>query len=254
MDHLTPSVPETLSDESVHLASFAPIPRISIQAFCETEGVADPIERASKDRRMAKANLRVHMGGVRAASEHFSSAPTPNLVILESRLGPDAMLESLESLADVCDPGSKVVVVGHNNDVALYREMIRRGISEYLVAPISLADVMAMISGLFTAPDAAPIGRDIAFIGAKGGVGSSTVAHNVGWTISRLFASDVVIADLDLPFGTANINFDRDPDAGHRRSGLLGRAYGRHDARSAVVEMRRSSVAPGRPVSARPHL
>ncbi len=214
MDHLTPSVPEAMSAESLHLASFAPIPRISIQAFCETEGVADPIERAGKDRRMAKANLRVHMGGVRAASEHFSSAPTPNLVILESRLGPDELLESLESLADLCDPGSKVVVIGHNNDVALYREMIRRGISEYLVAPISLADVMAMVSGLFTAPDAAPIGRDIAFIGAKGGVGSSTIAHNVGWTISRLFTSDVVIADLDLPFGTANINFDRDPTQG----------------------------------------
>ena len=215
MDHLSPSAPgATASDESGQLARVAPIPRISVQAFCETDGVADPLERAGKDRRMAKATLRVHMGGIRAANEHFSSAPTPNLVILESRLGPDELLAALEGLADVCDPGSRVVVIGHSNDVALYREMIRRGISEYLVAPISLADVMAMISGLFTAPDAAPLGRDIAFIGAKGGVGSSTIAHNVAWSIAQLFSSDVVIADLDLPFGTANINFDRDPAQG----------------------------------------
>jgi pilus assembly protein CpaE len=98
--------------------------------------------------------------------------------------------------------------------VPLYRELIRRGISEYLVAPITMADLMAVASTLFMAPDSEPMGRTIAFVGAKGGVGSSTIAHNVAWSISKLFSSDVVIADLDLPFGTANINFDQDPAQG----------------------------------------
>ena len=119
-----------------------------------------------------------------------------------------------EGLADVCDPGSKVVVVGHYNDVALYRDLISRGISEYLVAPIVMSDLMSVISRLFMAEDAPPIGRSFAFVGAKGGVGSSTLAHNVAWSISQLFSSDVVLADLDLPFGTANINFDQDPAQG----------------------------------------
>ncbi|UIJ71432.1 CpaE family protein [Aurantimonas sp. HBX-1] len=191
-----------------------PIPRVSIQAFCETDGVAKPIEKAGLDRRMAKAHLRVHKGGIRAAAEHFSSAPTPNLVILESRFAPGELVEELEALADVCDPGSKVVVIGHYNDVTLYRDLMRRGISEYLVAPISIADVMEVIGTLFTAPDAEPLGRSIAFVGAKGGVGSSTIVHNVAWAISKRFSSDVVLADLDLPFGTANINFDQDPAQG----------------------------------------
>jgi pilus assembly protein CpaE len=191
-----------------------PIPRISIQAFCESEGVAKPIERAGEDRRMAKAHVRVHMGGIRAATDHYASAPTPNLVILESRFAPTELLAELEGLADVCDPGSKVIIVGHYNDVPLYRELIRRGISEYLVAPISMADLMTVVSTLFMAADSEPMGKTIAFVGAKGGVGSSTIAHNVAWSIANLFSSDVILADLDLPFGTANINFDQDPAQG----------------------------------------
>lgn len=191
-----------------------PVPRISIQAFCETEGVARPIERAGEDRRMAKAHLKVHMGGLETAIELYQTAPTPNLIILESRREPREMLESLRQLAEVCDPTTKVVVIGHYNDVWLYRELVKSGISEYVVAPVSLADIVSVISSIFINPDAEPLGRTIAFIGAKGGVGSSTIAHNIGWSISTLFKSEVVVADLDLPFGTANINFDQDPAQG----------------------------------------
>jgi pilus assembly protein CpaE len=191
-----------------------PIPRISIQAFCETEGIANPIERAGEDRRMSKAHLKIHMGGLTTAIEFYQTAPTPNLIILESRSEPKALLEGLRQLSEFCDPTTKVVVIGHYNDVALYRELVRSGISEYIVAPISMADIVGVISGLFVDPEAEPIGKSLAFIGAKGGVGSSTISHNVAWTMSTLFASEVVVADLDLPFGTANINFDQDPAQG----------------------------------------
>ena len=212
------------SDERVHAAELEsdpvamkelrPVPRISIQAFCETDSVAMPIERAGEDRRMTKAHLKVHMGGVATAIEFYQSAPTPNLVIVESRQEPKQLIESLGRLAEVCDPTTKVVIIGHYNDVWLYRELIRSGVSEYVVAPISMADIVTVISGIFVDPDAAPVGRSIAFVGAKGGVGSSTIAHNVGWAMSNLFSSEVVVADLDLAFGTANINFDQDPAQG----------------------------------------
>lgn len=202
------------SDSEAALRALRPVPRISVQAFCETESVASPIERAGEDRRMAKAHLKVHMGGIPTAVEFYQSAPTPNLVILETRSEPREMLGELQQLADVCDPSTKVVIVGHYNDVWLYRELIRSGISEYVVAPVSMVDIVNVISALFVDPEAEPLGRSIAFIGAKGGVGSSTMAHNVGWTISTLFDSEVVVADLDLPFGTANINFDQDPAQG----------------------------------------
>jgi pilus assembly protein CpaE len=196
------------------MQTLRPVPRVSIQAFCETESVASPIERAGEDRRMARTHLKVHMGGIATAIELYQSAPTPNLIILESRREPRELIEQLRQLAEHCDPSTKVVVIGHYNDVWLYRELIRSGISEYVVAPISMADIVGVIASIFVDPEADPIGKSIAFIGAKGGVGSSTIAHNVAWAMSTLFRSEVVVADLDLPFGTANINFDQDPAQG----------------------------------------
>lgn len=203
-----------IDSDASSMADLRPIPRISIQAFCETESVASPIERAGEDRRMVKAHLKLHMGGIATAIEFYQSAPTPNLVILESRQEPKELLTSLVQLAEVCDPNTKVIIIGHYNDVWLYRELIRSGVSEYVVAPISMADIVTVIAQIFVDPDAAPIGKALAFVGAKGGVGSSTLSHNVAWAMSNLFESEVVVADLDLAFGTANINFDQDPAQG----------------------------------------
>jgi len=206
---------DTAADiDTAAMKELRPIPRISIQAFCETEAVAIPIERAGEDRRMTKAHLKVHMGGVATAVEFYQTAPTPNLIIIESRQEPKLLLDALRQLAEVCDPNSKVVIIGHYNDVWLYRELTRSGVSEYVVAPISMADIVSVISAIFVDPESEPVGRSIAFVGAKGGVGSSTIAHNVGWAMSNLFSSEVVVADLDLAFGTANINFDQDPTQG----------------------------------------
>lgn len=191
-----------------------PLPRISVHAFCESEGMHRVIERLGLDRRMAKVNLRVTSGSVSAAANMFSSAPTPNLIVLETDSAPATLLEELAPLAEVCDPSTRVIIIGRHNDITLYRELIRNGISEYLVAPVKMPDLLAAIANIFVDPDAEPLGRSIAFIGAKGGVGSSTIAHNCAFGISSLFSTETILADLDLPYGTANIDFDQDPAQG----------------------------------------
>lgn len=211
---LQESPAEVSADETVAIQEVRPVPRISVQAFCETQPIATMIERMSEDRRMSKAQTRVYMGGINAAIEFYQSAPTPNLIFLEVTCGPEELMARLNDLAEVCDPSSRVVIIGHQNDVTLYRELIRSGISEYMVAPVGIADMMNTISSLFVDPEAEPLGRSVAFIGAKGGVGASTIAHNVSWAVSTLFQNEVVVVDMDLPFGTANINFDQDPAQG----------------------------------------
>ena len=111
-------------------------------------------------------------------------------------------------------PETRVVVIGQLNDIVLYRELIRRGISDYLMSPIGAIDVVRAVSGLFSSPDAKPVGRVVAVVGAKGGVGASTVAHNISWAIAKDIGLSSVVADLDLAFGTAGLDFNQDPPQG----------------------------------------
>ena len=208
---------EALAEPTVEESSTRnarPIPRISIQAFCDTPEVAGSIEMAASDRRMARAHVKVHTGGLNAAVEFYTSAPTPNLIIVESRIPPAELIGQLDSLAEVCDAGTKVMIIGHSNDVTTYRDLLRRGISEYLVTPVDVMTLIAAISEIYHDEGTEKLGHMYAFIGAKGGVGSSTVAHNVAWTMAQVFGSDVTLADLDLAFGTAGLDFNQDPTQG----------------------------------------
>src|SRR5213075_891528 len=162
----------------------APSPRVSVQAFCETVETAAAVQSAGEDRRLGKAHLKIQMGGMAAAIEAYHTAPTPNVIILETE-GRSDILGGLDHLATVCDSGTRVVVIGNVNDVTLYRELVRRGVSDYVIGPVDALDVVRSICGLFSALEAKAIGRIIAIVGAKGGVGASTVAHNVAWAIAR---------------------------------------------------------------------
>src|SRR6476661_2967119 len=192
----------------------APAPRISVQAFCDTVETAAAIQAAGDDRRMAKAHLRIRMGGLIAAVEAYQNAPTPNVIILESDKRSEDILNGLDQLAPVCDAQTRVVIIGRMNDVALYRELVRRGVSDYLIAPVGALQVVRAVCGLFSAPDAKPVGRIIAVVGAKGGVGASTIAHNIAWTMARDLSIDSVVTDLDLAFGTAGLDYNQDPPQG----------------------------------------
>jgi len=191
-----------------------PVPRISIHAFVEFPDTGAALQRAGADRRLAKAHLNVQLGGIGAAVEHYHGVVTPNLLLVETRLNGQAALEELDRLAHVCDPATKVIVVGRTNDVELYRELMRRGASEYLVAPLNPIHLIEVISGLYLEPGASPIGRVVAFVGARGGVGASSLAHNTGWCVAEELHINTTIVDFDLPFGTTALDFNDEPSQG----------------------------------------
>src|SRR5271167_3214827 len=92
-----------------------PAPRVSVQAFCENVDTAAAIQAAGEDRRLAKAHLRIQMGGLTAAIEAYQSSPTPNVIILESDTRSEDILGALDQLAEYCDAGTRVVVIGRMN-------------------------------------------------------------------------------------------------------------------------------------------
>ena len=187
------------------------VPRITINIFCERPETAAVAEKAGRDRRLDRATTQVMPGGLAAAVAHYANQPTPALVIVESLDHGPVLLSQLAQLAEVCDTGTKVIVIGAHNDIALYRELMRQGVSEYLVPPLQTLQLVRAVTTLYADPSAPFVGRQIAFIGARGGVGSSTIAHNLAYMLSERMQTNAVIVDFDLPFGTAGLDFNQDP-------------------------------------------
>jgi pilus assembly protein CpaE len=187
------------------------IPQITIHAFCQTPSLISAMEHAASDRRMARATAKLLPGGVAAAIDLYRKETSPNLIVIENRAPVVELYAQLEVLADLCVAGTKVIVIGTDNDVAVYRELLFRGISDYAVAPLDPLAIISLVSRAYQESDTSRFGRILAFIGASGGVGSSTIAQNVAATIARSYGCSVIFADLDLPFGTAGLGFDLNP-------------------------------------------
>ncbi len=187
------------------------VPRISIHMFCELGETAALGESALKDRRLSRAAGAIFTGGLPAAVARYRSQPTPSLVIVEALETGGELLADLDRLAEVCDASTKVMVIGRANDIALYRELVRRGVSEYLVGPLEPLALIGAVSGLYEDPDAPFAGRSVAVIGAKGGSGASMLAHNLAHALSEKVEANTVLVDLDLPFGAAGLNFNQEP-------------------------------------------
>ncbi len=138
---------DPVADLASREESIAPAPRVSVQAFCETVETAAAIQAAGEDRRLAKAHLRIQMGGLIAAIEAYQNSPTPNVIILESESRGNDILKGLDLLAPVCDATTRVIIIGKMNDVTLYRELVRRGVSDYMIAPVSALQIVRAVCG-----------------------------------------------------------------------------------------------------------
>jgi pilus assembly protein CpaE len=109
------------------------VPRIDLHIFCDNQQTGQVLQAAAADRRLSRAHVTVQLGGIPAASQVYQTQPTPNVLVVESHNGHDQLMSELSRLAEVCQANTKVIVIGHVNDVLLYRELIKAGIAEYIV-------------------------------------------------------------------------------------------------------------------------
>lgn len=189
------------------------LPRISMHAFCVRSSLLAMMNNIGDDRRMANVALEVHEGGIPAAIQYYGQETTPNLLLIEAIGDRQRMLADLDTLAEHCDENIRVVVVGETNDIRLYRELMDRGVSEYLVSPIKPVQLIRSISALFSDPDTPFVGKTLAVTGVKGGVGASAVAHNLAWALSERIKVNSTLVDLDLNFGTTGLDFNQETNA-----------------------------------------
>ena len=207
-DPLQEPAPIVYSDHEE--GGYRAIPAISAIAFCETSRTTQLMEAVANDRRMTQANVATMEGGLEAAIGYLAENTTPNLLILESSASNSTMIAQIDELASHCDEGVQVMVIGSTNDIGLYRQLMARGVSEYLVPPVAPVQIVRSISQLFADPDAPFVGKSIAVIGAKGGVGASTISHNLAWALSESTHVNTALIDLDLSFGTTALDFNHE--------------------------------------------
>lgn len=164
---------------------------------------------------------KCHKGGLRNAVQSLSVAASPNILMVDLSESGDPLAD-INSLAEVCEPGTVVIAMGQVNDVRLYRDLIVSGLQDYLLKPFSpeqLRDVLSQAQATLNAPKVEDVGSEkphisTAVIGTRGGVGASTIATSLAWLLSNEKERLTALLDLDVHFGTGALALDLEPGRG----------------------------------------
>lgn len=170
-------------------------------AFLGDAKSVETMERFTLERMMPHTHIR--QGTMADAVDFLAKLDRPPRQLVVDISASPMPLSDLNMLADACAPSISVVVVGERNDVGFFRELLRMGVDDYISKPLTL-DLLHRLLGSSTGV-AEPVhhvrtGKLVVCIGARGGVGTSTVAVNLAWHLARNVDRRVALLDLD-PFG-----------------------------------------------------
>jgi pilus assembly protein CpaE len=188
-------------------------------AFVCDETTAEAIRPVAVE--MGWAPEKVNKGGLRNAVQSLSVSASPMILFVDLSESGDP-LNDINALAEVCEPGTVVIAAGQVNDVRLYRDLVVSGIQDYLLKPLNpdvLREAFTHAQVTLNAPKAAEAGGErphcaTAFIGARGGVGASTMATSIAWMLSEKGKRTTALLDLDVHFGTGALALDLEPGRG----------------------------------------
>ncbi len=128
-----------------------------------------------------------------------------------------APIAELSAARSVGGADLKVLAFGTVNDVSLFRDLLAAGASDYLVKPLSREALALGLEKQASTTSGGPgsgLGQIIAFIGSRGGVGTTTTAVGCAWLLAEKNKENTALVDLDLHFGTVALNLDADPGTG----------------------------------------
>ncbi len=185
--------------------------KTTIGAFTLKAETQAAVEGLRDERIFFRTTITSHDGGMAEAVNYLSQNETPPVLIIETASVGENMFAELNRLAEVCAPHTQLVLIGDQNDISLFKELLRQGVSQYFAGGVSTRQLAEAIQDLFADQQNDQKARVIAITGVRGGVGSSTLSHNIGYELAREFGEDVIVADLDIAYGTAAMNFNVAP-------------------------------------------
>jgi pilus assembly protein CpaE len=182
--------------------------RLPLMAFVDAE-----TERVLQESSVLLGRGAIMRGGIAKAIDHLSEQRSPHLLLVDIS-GIDLPLSQIHALADVCEPGTNVVAIGDHNDVGLYRDLVDAGVSNYIVKPLTRELLTRALtpktnsSEMGRAARSVKLGKMVSFIGARGGVGTTTLACNLAWHLANRQSRRVALVDLDLQNGDCSLLFN----------------------------------------------
>lgn len=185
--------------------------RLKIDAFSLTHDTEEAVLGLRNLPKFTRCAVNHQAGGLQAAIQYYLHQPSGDAILVEDDGDIHQLSARIEQLAEVVEPGRKLIVIGAVNDISFYRKVVSLGIADYLLSPSSIEEIATSIEHATHDPTRPVRGRLLTFMGARGGVGSSTVAQNVAWQISTKLGERVILVDLDLTFGTCALAFNEEP-------------------------------------------
>lgn len=165
------------------------------------------------DWRFARVDVETHEGNVSTAVETFKEQTSPDLLIVQTDDINDDFIASLGELSSYCEEGTSAIIIGPVNDVYLYRRLIELGVSDYLVRPIKSEVLRGVIAKALIDNLGVTHSRLISFIGAKGGVGTSTLAHLAAWNAAKTLGHKTLLMDASGGWSSLSVGAGFDPAA-----------------------------------------
>ena len=159
----------------------------------------------------------IKTGGIARAIRHLGAERSPENIIVDIS-GTDMPASRVHDLAQLCEPGVTVIAIGDRNDIGLYRDLVQAGVSEYVVKPITPQLLAKALSPQPTPVEGIPVsrklGKMVAFVGARGGVGTTMLAINLAWYLADRQKRRVLLLDLDLQTGDCALVLNVTPTPG----------------------------------------
>jgi len=178
------------------------------------------------------------------AALHQWTAERPDLVVCDNDLRGPSGTELVIRIRQAEGSGAHtpIILLGGGTDVDAKVLALRSGADDYLAKPVHPQELSARVRGLLTRfqrahpqQRRATSGRVVAFYGAKGGVGTTTLAINTAIAAHRELKRSVCLVDANLQFGDHRVFLDLGPDSRSIVDAVSASAVDLDMLRSSVV-------------------
>jgi pilus assembly protein CpaE len=211
------------------------LPTSRVDFYVLDDGTAATAGKLPDDWRFARVTTHVTRGGIDAAIANYAQYASPDMIIIETNDISENFIAQLGQLAGVCAAGTDAVIVGPMNDVHLYRNLVGMGVRDYLVRPVAEDDLVKIIAKSITDKHGLSGSRLVAVLGAKGGVGATTVAQVLAWSMAERLKQKVMLMDAAGSSGSLGIALGAEPASSFTEAVRIG-ASGSEDDMKRVIQ------------------